>query len=102
MQPEMMAGGLATVAIVETVIDVVQADPPVERDLRFAPFAPTVAFDGGAMALVTRHPDIVRLYLATEAGRISIIDLDPRDAAEAGAIIAGVDLEDLEKILETA
>jgi hypothetical protein len=58
-----------------------------------------VAFDGGAMALVTRHPGIVRLYLAAEAGRISVIDLDPRDAAEAGRIIAGVDAE---QILETA
>jgi hypothetical protein len=93
MPPELMGGGLTTVAIVEAVIDVVQSDPPIERDLRSSSFTPAVAFDGGAMALVTRHPGIVRLYLAAEAGRISIIDLDPRDAATAAAIIAGIDPE---------
>jgi hypothetical protein len=98
MQSEQFGGGLTTVAITEVIIDEVLSRPPVEHDLRPFPFTPTVAFDGGAMALVTRHPGIVRLYLATEAGRISIIDMDPRDAATAGAIIAGVDEE---QMLET-
>jgi hypothetical protein len=95
MQPEQFGGGLTTVAITEVIIDEVLARPPAAfYDLRRFPGPPSVAFDGGVMALATcHHPGIVRLFLATEAGRISIIDLDPRDAATAGAIIAGVDLE---------
>ena len=66
MQAELMSsGGLGTVAIVEAVIDEVQSGPPIERDLRRFPFTPTVAFDGGAMALVTRHPGVVRLTTIT-------------------------------------
>jgi hypothetical protein len=100
MQPEQFGGGLTTVAITEVIIDEVLARPPIEYDLRRFPGSPSVAFDGGVLALATCHPPgVVRLYLAAEAGRISIIDLDPRDAATAGAIIAGVDLEQVAEAL---
>jgi hypothetical protein len=81
--------GLATVAVVEQVVDAVLGAPQVHHDLLQAgPFEPVAAFVDGTLAIVTRLPnDLVRLTMITEAGRAVVIDLERHDAATASAIL---------------
>jgi hypothetical protein len=86
-------GGLGAMATVEAVVDMVQAAPLVEHNVWLPPDTPPFAFvgcDGGMVSVAVRYPEMVRLYLMTEAGRISIVDIDPRDAASASAALVAI------------